>query len=331
MTSANKNNPPDIDAIRRDLQSADTEVLGRALRELLKLVPHDKGIHAEALGVFQKWAAAAPDFYVAIQSAKGIRQIAGEDAFREVWHRLLEHPSESVVMNVVGSTDDPSWVPVLIEMLDRRTETSIRQSLLLCLGKLKDRSALPALVKCLANENTKGYAAVALGQLGDPQAIPHLDPFLNDKTPLWPVDNHGPTERMCDVASAAIRQLQQRGTPDAADAAAPMRAATQPVARPPRRTHWIAFAPLACVAMSAVIFFILSIQVLEKHGHSGYSAQQSRRMDLIITCPGIFGLLLGAAALSRFARLTVFERIACILGILICVPVARSFFLLALR
>ena len=332
MTPAHKKNPPNIDEIRRDLQSQDIELVGRTIGHLVKLAERDEGIRAEALGIFQKWAAAAPDFYVAIQSAKGIRLLAGEEAYREAWRKLLDDPREGIVLNVLNATDDPVWVPTLLGMLERRTELSIRQSLLCCLGKLKDRSVFPTLLKFLPDAELKGYAVLALASLGDPRAIPHLQPYLKDKTPLWPVDNHGPTELMCDAVANAIRQLQPL---DGEHAGGSVRAQESrpapPVRKPPQRIHWIAFGPLASVVATVIILITSVVHVLEKRGHSGYSGETSRRMDLMVTFPGVIGLLLGAVALSRFGRLSLFERIACVLGILICGMIATSFVQILLR
>ena len=320
-----------MDEILRDLQSPDIELLGRTLGHLVKLAERDAGIRAEALGIFQKWAATAPDFYVAIQSAKGIRLLAGEEAYREVWRKLLDDPRESVVLNVLAATDNPEWVPVLLEMLERRTELSIHQSLLCCLGKLKDRSVFPTLLKYLPDAELKGYAVLALASLGDPLAIPHLQPYLKDKTPLWPVDNHGPTELMCDAVANAIRQLQPQVARAAGHAPGPVRTELPRVGKSPRSIRWIAFGPLACVVATVVILMASVIHVIEKHGHSGYSGKTERMFDLAITCPGVIGLLLGALALSRFGRLSVFERIACVLGMLICGVIATSFVQMLLR
>lgn len=340
---------PDLDRIRRDLQSTDMLVVGSAIGNLAKLAGRDPDVHAEALTVFRKWAAAAPDQYVAIQAAKGLRIVAGEEAFREIWLKLLNDPRESFVLNTLHLTTEPVWVPVVLEMLERRTEFSIRQSILCCLGQMQDRSVLPVLLKYLPDKDLKGYAVIGLTRLGDPRAIPHLEACLADKTPLWPVDNHGPMETMGDAAANAIRALRGNDPRGAAPAAAsiagavaplrppavpspPTAARVPPPAGPPAQGGYLlAYAPLGAALLTAAIFMVVVIVVLEKRGQSGASGQTQRIVDLVITFPGLAGLLLGIVALSRFATLRLIERVACIAGTILCALIAKSFVLTLLR
>jgi hypothetical protein len=221
------------------------------------------------------------------------------------------------------------WLPVMTEMLEQRPEASVRQSLLCSLGALKDPSALPTLVRHLADKDLKGYAVIGLANLDDPQAIPHLQPYLSDKTPLWPVDNHGPTERMCDFVASTIQRLQPK---EAAKAAFPggSIAAAPPQPRASgvdagRSPFWLAYAPLASVALSAAIFAVLAIQVLERRGRSGATAAAQRLGDLAITFPGVLGVICGVVALSRFGRLRGEERAAVIIGTALAGLIAKSF------
>ena len=330
---------PDLDRIRHDLQSTDMLVVGSALGKLAKLAGHDPRIRAEALEVFRKWADAAPDQYVAIQAAKGLRLVAGEEAFREVWLKLMTDPRESFVLNTLHRTTEPVWVPVVLEMLERRSELSVRQSILCCLGQMQDRSVLPVLLKYLPDKDLQGYAVIGLTRLGDPRAIPHLEPWLADKTPLWPVDNHGPMETMGDVAANAIKLLQGNGPRGAAPGGVPLVAplatvaaqAQPPAGSPVQGAYLLAYAPLGAALLTAAIFMVMVIVVLEKRGQSGASGQGQRIVDLVITFPGLAGLLLGIVALSRFATLSLIERVACIIGTILCALIAKSFVLTLLR
>jgi hypothetical protein len=315
--------------IREDIRSADIHVLRRGIDALLRLAQKDPGVREEAGAVFRKFAAGATDPIIAIDSAKGIRLIEGEDAFRKVWLKLLHDSRESIVMNALHASTGAEWLPVMTEMLERRPEASIRQSLLCSLGALKDPSALPTLVRYLADKDLKGYAVIGLANLGDPQAIPHLQPYLSDKTPLWPVDNHGPTELMCDFVASTIQRLQPK---EAAKAASPggAIAAAPPQPRAPevdagRSPFWLAYAPLASVALSAAIFAVLAIQVLERRGRSVATAAAQRLGDLAITFPGVLGVICGVVALSRFGRLRGKERVAVIIGTALAGLIAKSF------
>lgn len=321
--------------IREDIRSADIHVLRRGIDALLRLAQKDPGVREEAGAVFRKFAAEAKDPIIAIDSAKGIRLLEGEDAFRKVWLKLLQDSRESIVMNALLATTGSEWLPVMTQMLERRPEASIRQSLLCSLGALKDPAALPTLVRHLADKDLKGYAVIGLANLGDPQAIPHLQPYLSDTTPLWPVDNHGPMERMCDFVASTIQRLQPK---KAATAAAPggAIAAAPPQRKAPernvgRRPFWLAYAPLASVALSGAIFAVLAIQVLERRGGRGDTAAEQRLGDLAITFPGVVGVICGVVALSRFGRLRGKERAAAIIGTALAGLIAKTFVATLLR
>lgn len=315
--------------IREDLRSADVQVLRRGIDALLRLAQKDLSVHAEAGVVFRKFAAEAADPIIAIDSAKGIRLLEGEDAFREVWRKLLHDPRESIVMNALHATTGREWVPVMTEMLERRPEVSVRQSILCSLGTLKDASVLPTLVKHLADKDLKGYAVIGLANLGDPQAIPHLQRCLSDKTPLWPVDNHGPTELMCEFVASTIQRLRAKEATGPASPGGPMATTSSPPkaseGKAGRSPFWLAYAPLASAAMTATIFIVLAIQVLGRRGQSGATAATQRLGDLAITFPGVLGVICGVVALSRFGGLSGKERVAAMIGTAIAGVIAKSF------
>jgi hypothetical protein len=120
--------------IREDIRSADLQVLRRGIDALLRLAQTDPGVREEAGAVFRELAVGATDPIIAIDSAKGIRLLEGEDAFREVWLKLLNDSRESIVMNALHARTGSEWLPVMTEMLERRPEAPIRQSLLCSLG-----------------------------------------------------------------------------------------------------------------------------------------------------------------------------------------------------
>lgn len=321
--------------IREDIRSADIHVLRRGIDALLRLAQTDPGVREEAGGVFREFAAEAKDPIIAIDSAKGIRLLEGEEAFRKVWLKLLHDSRESIVMNVLHATTGSEWLPVMTEMLERRPEASIRQSLLCSLGALKDPAALPTLVRHLADKDLKGYAVIGLANLGDPQAIPHLQPYLSDTTPLWPVDNHGPMERMCEFVASTIQRLQPKEATGPASPGGSLSAASPPPKASElnagRSPFWLAYAPLASVAMTSAIFIVLAIQVLGRRGQSGATAATQRLGDLAITFPGVLGVICGVVALSRFGGLSGKERVAAIIGTALAGLIAKSFLATLMR
>ena len=64
----------------------------------------------------------------------------------------------------------------LVKILQTSDSYKVRLQVVITLGKLKDRRAVPALVGALSDENytVRGVAATALGQIGDKQALPAL-------------------------------------------------------------------------------------------------------------------------------------------------------------
>jgi hypothetical protein len=64
----------------------------------------------------------------------------------------------------------------LIQILETDSSYKVRLQVCVTLGNLKDKRAVPALIKVLTDENftVRGVAAAALGQIGDKSALPEL-------------------------------------------------------------------------------------------------------------------------------------------------------------
>jgi len=64
----------------------------------------------------------------------------------------------------------------LVKILQSSDSYKVRLQVVITLGKLKDKRAVPALVRALSDENytVRGVAATALGQIGDKRALPAL-------------------------------------------------------------------------------------------------------------------------------------------------------------
>lgn len=168
-------------------------------------------IHPEALELFRASVMAWPDYMTASYAARGIELIAGPAEGRKIWLALLNHPKAELAGAIAQSIKDVSYVPVLLELLERRPEWSIQLAAVRTLGRMKDRSAFEAIAKRLADRALRPHAVEALAELGDPRAIAHLEPLLRDRTEAWEIDNHGPMLRVCDLAQDAIAQLRKNG------------------------------------------------------------------------------------------------------------------------
>jgi len=97
--------------------------------------------------------------------------------------RLLNDPNNEVRMfsaNILGEICDPSAVDDLINALNDPDENVISASIE-SLGKIGDARAVETLINCLYQEFWIQYPAIiALGEIGDPSAIQHLNTLLDD-------------------------------------------------------------------------------------------------------------------------------------------------------
>ena len=75
---------------------------------------------------------------------------------------------------ILADLGDPAAVPALSEELPRCTEASVCRPLVQALGKLRDRRATAPLVTHLAAVMDRADTVVALGEIGDPSAVPAL-------------------------------------------------------------------------------------------------------------------------------------------------------------
>lgn len=202
--------PPSLDSIESDLRAPSQEVRCAAMQRLLKWATIDPAIRPAALPIFRHAVAEPVDPWATRLALDGIELIAGADEARRLRTALLAHPSFSLVNQLAQSLTDPAYAPALIDLLERRDDIHLRQSILRTLGRMRGAAEIvfPVLLKWLdASPNLRPHAIEALASLGDARAIPHLDPLRRDRTDAWPEDNHGPMLRVCDVATSAIERI----------------------------------------------------------------------------------------------------------------------------
>ncbi len=82
---------------------------------------------------------------------------------------------------------DERFVPELLSLFEttRDEDPRLRGYLALCLGELRDRRAVDALLKTLHDSDlqTRVYAVWALGAIGEPRAVPAVIPLLSSEEP----------------------------------------------------------------------------------------------------------------------------------------------------
>jgi len=201
--------PFDFEQIKRDIRSPDQPTRGTSMAALYHHAQQTPAIHPEALELFRASVMAWPDYMTASYAARGIELIAGPAEGRKIWLALLNHPKAELAGAIAQSIKDVSYVPVLLELMERRPEWSIQLAAVRTLGRMKHPSAFDAIINRLNNRPLRPHVVEALAELGDPRAIPHLEPLLHDRTEAWEEDNHGPMLRVCDLAQAAIAHLRQ--------------------------------------------------------------------------------------------------------------------------
>lgn len=193
--------------IQEDVRSDKPETRGKAVQELLLRAQKDAGIYAEALPIFRKALETEQDTWVTLNAVRGIELISGPDEARGIRLSLFNHSRPEVVASLVSAITDPSYTPAVMELLARRPETNIRIAAIHMLGRSRNGAALAAMVSYRDVPALRPHVVDALGDLQDPRAIPYLEPLLNDKTPAWEEDNHGPMLRVCDLAKKAVARL----------------------------------------------------------------------------------------------------------------------------
>jgi len=128
---------------------------------------------AQAAYELSKILTADPD---ALDEEPGIR-----DEVRRLFAETDDEEMKRYLALVLGYTQDPEAVPLLIEALDDpSSETRIYA--LWGLGKTSDPRAVPPLLASLADPDPgiRKTAAFGLGELGEPETIPGLAPLLDD-------------------------------------------------------------------------------------------------------------------------------------------------------
>jgi HEAT repeat protein len=97
--------------------------------------------------------------------------------------RALRDPDSEVVLfaaGVLGRSREPAAIPHLVALLEH-DDINVAQAAIDGLSQLRPQVAVEALVRALDRDPWLRFAAVhALGEIGDPRAIPALVPLLED-------------------------------------------------------------------------------------------------------------------------------------------------------
>ena len=85
---------------------------------------------------------------------------------------------------LLGNLARADRITRLIQILETDSSYKVRLQVCVTLGNIKDKRAVPALIRALNDENftVRGVAAAALGQIGDKRALPDLQKLQKKDT-----------------------------------------------------------------------------------------------------------------------------------------------------
>jgi hypothetical protein len=307
----------------RDLEQAvcnrDRTTREAAVEELLARAEKEPGIRGDVLAIFQRALTQTDDSLVAFQALQGIGRIAGSEAAADSLSDFLSRAPANTAASLALRIHSPAYEMPLIRTLAQRPEPQVRVAVTRALGRLQTPGVLSTLVGYLDSSELRPHVIEALRELNDPQAIPYLQPMLADQTDAWPIDNHGPMLRVCDLAEEAIQNLQTE-PPAVEIESSDGKPKPQPTetGTSPRRLHFVAFVPLIVALLElpwvAVVLFVIYL----KTGQIASNEQGIHQLDLIAGLPPAVGLVIAALAVAfgRIRRRV--EWICLILGCIGC-------------
>jgi len=110
-------------------------------------------------------------------------------------------------IDVIGDNRVKQAVPLLVQQLFMRdTSLATKQHILASLGKIGDKNATKPILDFLARDidpSVRGSAVYALGDIGDPAALPTLEKLVKE--------THD--ENFRGLGQSAIRKIQERPAP----------------------------------------------------------------------------------------------------------------------
>lgn len=324
-----------LEQIREQVQSADNTTRGRAINELSILVRKDSSIRDDALRIFKSAAENETDPWPASTALHGIEFLEGAAAARPYRLAMLRHPITEIVERTAMSVQDPSYVPELLGLLERRQEPRIQMTVIRALGRLKDPAAFPAILARLEDAELRPHVVEALGDLGDARAIPFLEPMLQDGTPTWPIDNHGPMLYIRDHAATSIEQIRASNSPHHPPSSTPAPqgmpmpqsriVVPPPIPTPRRAVNLRAYMPLIAAVTQVPWIFIVIVLQLMRAGTQKPDESLTHLLDFIAMIPAIVGVLVGIYAARRWPRMIVVEKVFLVVGLIICVLIMIPF------
>ena len=179
------------------------------MQALLIRIRRDPSLNDAALPIFRRACVRETHGWPATLAARGIEDIEGNVAARRVWTELLERESPQMVSDAAGSLTDSWYVPMLLDLLNRRSEPEVRGAVIRALGRMKNEAVFPAIVGFLGDPALRLAVIEALASQGDARARPHLEPLVEDETETGDWDERGAAVRVGYLAWNALRRIDE--------------------------------------------------------------------------------------------------------------------------
>ncbi|MEO6005680.1 MAG: HEAT repeat domain-containing protein [Opitutus sp.] len=299
-----------------------------AMQELITLARQQPSARPAAVEIFRASLPAEWDPYTAVHAVRGLDTFASPEEARVGWLGLLHHPNADMVA-VAALLVRADFFGELVEILQQRPELQIQTAVIRALGRMKNHAAFSLVRQRLDHADLRRDAIEALGELGDPRAIPALQAWLDDRTPVELEDNHGPMLRTCDFASRAIEQIEkatslnvpeEHRTVDASKIPPLLSAGADQfgaVRSGSAGSNQLAYAPLVAAAFGIPWVFAMMIVAYANRGRTA-------AFDVIVMVPAVIGLGLSLVA-ARRSGMVAREKVALAAGVLGCIAYVAVF------
>lgn len=145
-------------------------------------------------------------------AARSLGELGGHVDVRPLIDAMLEDKDAEVrlsaayALGLLGKKE--SVEPLVTKLRDHSEDPKVRGGVAEALADLRDPRAVPVLISALADESAevRFWAAFALGELGDPQALSELERLAASDDSVLP--GRGPISQ---EAEAAIRRIHEKG------------------------------------------------------------------------------------------------------------------------
>ncbi|HEY2460622.1 MAG TPA: HEAT repeat domain-containing protein [Candidatus Acidoferrum sp.] len=89
------------------------------------------------------------------------------------------YPLRWAIGNAIEVVVEAKLLPEIIEIVSNPENGTARRMFVLALGKIRDPRSVPVLIKLLEDQQVAGHAIVALRKLRAPEALNHLERFVD--------------------------------------------------------------------------------------------------------------------------------------------------------